>query len=421
MIASIIAREFIPPLSEPLLWLATLCGWSAVALVANRISVLQRSQVGAMVVVGLAALLYVQYRTGSAAWLNAVTQSLPLVTMILSVGFIKRIALKAIAADSPNPTGFSAYRDTVFTVAVFGAFINISAVILVADHLARLNPLSQHGASAVTRAFSTCVSWSPFFAGLAVVIIYAPTFSVPMVIVQGIPVAILGVSVAVASAWLTRSELKSFEGFPVNWSSLWIPTVLAIVVVVVQYTLPFVSLLPAIALSALLVVATGLLFSEGAVGSVRTVHKHITEDLPLSYNELTLLMAVGVLATGLVTWVELGDIHWQLPAFNGWMASAVFALMIGIAMIGIHPVVSIALATSLLAPVEPNPELLATTLLLGWGFGTLACPLSGTHLVVQGRYGIPSFTGATTQWPYVAVMFVLGSMWLNVLSYLHNI
>ena len=92
-----------------------------------------------------------------------------------------------------------------------------------------------------------------------------------------------------------------------------------------------------------------------------------------------------------------------------------------VAMTGVHPVVSVALATSLLIPVQPNPELLATTLLFGWNIGTLACPLSGLHLLIQGRYGIPSLRSAMNQWPYAAILFVLGSVWLQTLSILHNL
>jgi len=363
----------------------------------------------------------VHQRAEHAPWVNAVSQSLPLLTMIMSVGFLKRIALRTISADAKLPTGFKAYRDTAFTLAVFGGFINISAVIITADRLSQAEPLKQQSASLLTRSFSTCVNWSPFFAGLAVVISYAPAFSVQTVILQGIPLALAGMAVVLFSGWRQREALDELRGFPAQWSSLWIPTVLALVVILFRYTFETVGLLPIIALSALCVVVGFLMLTTGLKQAAKTMHSHITEDLSLGFNELILLLAVGVMATGLVSWVALGDINWQPPPFNGAAAIVVLAIMVLVGMSGIHPVVSIALVTSFLIPVQPNPELLATTLLFGWSIGTLACPLSGLHLVMQGRYGIPSWQSAMNQWPYVAVLFVLGSVWLQTLATLYNL
>lgn len=421
MIVSIIVREFIPSFEKPLLYLAIFSGWTGAILVAGNTRLLQRWIIGVMVVVGLALLTLVQQRTGSAAWLEAASQSLPLLTMILSVGFMKRIALRAFATQSSFPTGFKAFRDTVFTVATFGAFINISALIIVSDRLYSQAALNKHQVAAVTRAFSTCVCWSPFFAGLAVVISFSPAFSITTVVLQGVPLALMGVGLTLAWAWFKRDELTHVAGFPAKWSSLWIPTVLGIVVMTFRYLFGSIPLLPLIALAAFVVVIAVLLITDGFSGTVKTFHAHISEDLPRSANELTLLLGVGVLAVGMVSWVNLGDLNWRPPPFTGFTAAALLASMIVIAMLGIHPVVTIALASALLLPVNPNPELLATTMLLGWSLGTLACPLSGTHLTMQGRYALSAWTSATGQWPYVAGMFVLGSGWLLILAAWHQV
>jgi len=417
VIICVIVADLLPVLSKPITWLAIVCGWTAAALLVSRTRLAQRCLVGGMVVIGCWALWAVHSSGATAPWTTAVSQSLPLITMIMSVGFMKRIARAAISSDAPLPTGPKAYRDSVLTIALFGAFINISVVMIVGDRLSEREPLSLFNTAVLTRAFSSCVNWSPFFAGLAVVISYSPAFSLPVVMAQGIPIALASLLLMFAFAKQHPAELAEFRGFPVKWTSLWVPSLLAIAVLALHWLLPSASLLPVIAMASLSVVVVFQLFHVGAQATVRSLHEHIVTELPLSVNELVLLLGVGVLAAGLVARAQLGDVIFHPPPFDGIVAVAVLAVMIIIAMLGIHPVVTIALIASLLVPVQPDPELLASTLLLGWSLGTLACPLSGMHLIMQGRYGLPSWQAALSHWPFVGLMFLLGSAWLQLLAW----
>ena len=45
---------------------------------------------------------------------------------------------------------------------------------------------------------------------------------------------------------------------------------------------------------------------------------------------------------------------------------------------------------------------------------TCASPLSGTNLVFQGRYGLPSWKIAVWNWPYAIAMLLVGALWLQV-------
>ena len=42
-----------------------------------------------------------------------------------------------------------------------------------------------------------------------------------------------------------------------------------------------------------------------------------------------------------------------------------------------------------LAPLNPDPNLLAMTFLMTWGIGLIGCPMSNTLLAMQGRYQAP--------------------------------
>jgi hypothetical protein len=79
--------------------------------------------------------------------------------------------------------------------------------------------------------------------------------------------------------------------------------------------------------------------------------------------------------------------------------------MILTAAAGIHPVIQISVITPLLLPIDPDPELLAMTYLFAWALGNAASPLSGTHLMLQGRYNIPAWRLAVQNWPYVIPMY----------------
>ena len=66
-------------------------------------------------------------------------------------------------------------------------------------------------------------------------------------------------------------------------------------------------------------------------------------------------------------------------------------LIVAAAFVGVHPVIAITTVGTWLAPLAPDPTLLAGTLTMGWAIGVPAGPLSGLHLSMQGRYGIPVF------------------------------
>jgi hypothetical protein len=133
--------------------------------------------------------------------------------------------------------------------------------------------------------------------------------------------------------------------------------------------------------------------------------------------ELLLFLAAGVLAVGLRSLVAAT--HLSLPIFGGFDAVAagtLLAAMVVISALGAHPIIAIAVITPLLAPINPDPQLLAVTYLFGWSLGTCASPLSGTHLVMQGRFGIPSVKGAVRNWPFVAVMYLVSLMFLILVA-----
>ncbi len=65
-------------------------------------------------------------------------------------------------------------------------------------------------------------------------------------------------------------------------------------------------------------------------------------------------------------------------------------LAVAVSAAGVHPVISIATAHGVLAPLAPDPNLMGITYLMIWAAGVSSSPFSGMHLAMHGRFGIDS-------------------------------
>jgi len=403
-------------------WPAGLLAWGAAALLVGRASRAQFVQIGFLLLVGLLALAAAVSLGADVAWLRLLDSNAGLLSMLAAISFLQLLPIKAEQTDAA-PRGPGAFFRTVLSVAVFGGFINLSAMLLVADRLSRKNRLSAFACQSITRAFSGCPAWSPFFAGMAVVLTYVPDTSLVLVMAVGLPFAALGLLVVfVAALWRHREELRVFEGYPLTMANLWLPCMLAAAVGLGHLALPRTSIMDIIALAALTVTVSVLVFSDGTVKAGRRIGGFVQRGLPAMVGELLLFLAAGVLAVGLRSLVMV--MHLSLPlitVFDATAAALLLALLIIPSMLGAHPIITISVVVPLLAPLDPDPQLLAMTLLLGWGLGTCAGPMSGTHLVMQGRYGISSLKGALRNWPYVALMYPFGVLFLLLVALVRQV
>ncbi|OED37952.1 hypothetical protein AB833_22015 [Chromatiales bacterium (ex Bugula neritina AB1)] len=386
-------------------WLAGTCGWLAALLLLLNISVSQRWQTGFIAAAGAVLLMIADSRGSPIDISAAVGNNAALISMIASVGFLRLVAMSADDKSSELPIGPAAYYKTLLGVSVFGSVINISAPILFADRLAAQNKLSRLASQSLTRIFSGCSAWSPFFGGMAAVLINVPGMQLQMVMLLCFPFALVGLLVVGLEAHIRyRHLLDKFHGYPVQFSSMWVPAALALLVLLLSEIFPHWSVLSRISVAALVLTVVVLLMRVGSSKTLANLVRHVTGQLPGMVNELVLFLAAGVLAAGISSVVGAGLISVPLLSFHYLQASGLVIGMVLLSMVGIHPLVSVSGITPLLLTFDPDPNLLAVSYLLAWSLGTCASPLSGTHLVFQGRYGIPSWRGALWNWPYVTVM-----------------
>jgi hypothetical protein len=391
-------------------WPSGLLAWAAAALLVPQLKKSQLLQIGSLLLVGTIALLSGAMLGETPPWLNVLDTNSGLLSMLAAVSFLRLIAMKKEPEAGQVPHGLSAFRHTMLAVAIFGSCINISAPTIIADRLAEKNALSTFASQSIIKTFSGCAAWSPFFAGMAVVLTYIADARLPFIMIFGFPLAVLGFLLIVIEARIRfKTQLDDFEGYPITITSLWVPSLLALSVLLGHFTLPHASILVIIAMAALLVSAVGLCFSDGCVGAFYALQAHITRGLPRMVGELLLFLSAGVLAVGLRTIVSAT--HISLPfagVFGASEAGVLLISMVLIAILGLHPIISIAVFTPLLAPLKPDPQLLAITYIFAWSLGTCAGPLSGINLIFQGRYGISALQVAMRNWPFVAIMTLAG-------------
>lgn len=397
-------------------WVSGLVGWCAVFLLFPGVKKSQRYQASIIILAGMILLIVGQVRDGQALWLQAVGNNAGLVSMLASVGFLRLIALPSDESRVVSlPIGFKAFVKTLAGVSLFGSVINLSAPILFADRLHKHDALGRLASQSITRIFTSTSAWSPFFGGMAAVLTNVPDMRLGFVILACLPFALASFVVVLLEVRLRYwRQVQSFRGYPVNFYNLWIPAALASIIILLTVLAPEWSVLTHISLSALILTIVVLFWREQG-GCAKTLSHFVVKGLPTMINELQLFLAAGVLAAGLATLIG-GSF---LPVSTGFTASSA-ALLLGalilLAVAGVHPVVTVTGATPLIMSLNPAPDLLAVCYLLAWALGTCASPLSGTHLVFQGRYGIPSWKGALWNWPYVAFMYCLAVVLLHLVA-----
>ncbi len=405
LLTLMIAASIMPGAS---LLLAGTLGWAAALLLSSRLGRRQRIQSAWLINLGLAGLLWGWLHGAPLNWTQLLAGNQGLISLLAAVSFLRLVTRPDTGnRDAPPPRGHKALWRTLLGVHLFGAVINLSTVVILGDRMTTRGRLGKRRALALSRGFAAGVFWSPFFSAMAAALTYAPGARLGIVVLAGMPMAAIAL-------WLTARDLDPanpgggapFVGYPMRFSALWIPGLLVAIVLALHLLVPGWSILAIIALSAPLLTVAILAAREGR-GAWPSLKGHVEHGLAGTVNELTLFLAAGVLAAGLISLT--GPLGNWLPfeRFGPPQASLLLLMMVGVAAFGVHPVITIAACGVWLAPLHPNPNFLAITLLMAWGIGVPANPLSGLHLMMQGRYGIDGY--AFLRWNTRYVLKCLGA------------
>ena len=359
-----------------------------------------------MFVVGVICLVWAWSRGVPPDVLALINSNNSLLALLAGVSFLRLVTLPAAGRDDALPRGRGAFLRTLAGTHLFSSVINLSALLIVADRLARGRRSQRNTVVPLARAFSAAAFWSPFFAAMGVALTYAPGASLPVLVLQGLPLACLAlVYTYFECLWTDRDRLQHYAGYPLHFSALWIPGVLVIGVMAIHRLYPEVSVLLVVAgLSLLLTVLVSLLRnSHEAMPSLRL---HTLTGLPAMSGELALFLSAGILSAGLSGLFHSFDGLLPITVFSFPVAVGSLLVMVVLSIAGIHPVISIAVLGAWLAPLHPDPNFLGAVFLCSWAIGVIAAPLSGMNLALHGRYGVRGRDVIRWHYRYVLVMLV---------------
>ncbi|MBC7778594.1 MAG: hypothetical protein H7125_00680, partial [Proteobacteria bacterium] len=286
------------------------------------------------------------------------------------------------------------------------------------DASAQPHGLTRQQAMALGPAFSICAFWSPFLGAMAVALTVAPGSSLVTLVLMGLPLA--GIGILVLWLWLSSARFdhaREFEGYPINVGALAIPFALALGVFAIHEWQPHWSMQPVIATLAIVITAVTLALRQGLAVAGARLRRHVPNQLPGLAGELWIFLAAAVLAAGLAALLTDFGIGAPFARFGGVEASVVLVICTVAAWLGLHTVVTIPLVAVWVAPIAPDPNLLACAFLCSWAIGLPACATSGTVLAMQARYGIPVATYIRWNLPYLVTMLGVSIIGLNLYAY----
>ena len=329
-----------------------------------------------------------------------------LLGMLTAVSFVRLITGDQ-PVHQPRLTGIAAVWRTAAIVQLLGAVINVSAVTLVGDRLRRSGQLHMADALLLSRAYSPGAFWSPFWGASAAALTYASGASTVALLICGGLLALCAFAASVALV-VPRfgKRLAGYRGYPLSARVLVLPISLAVLVIGFHLVVPTMRLAVVVLLASLLVPVLVLALTKTR-RLPRILGGHVVHGLRPMHGEAVLFTAAGVLSVGLRVLFETLGMTMPVEHYTVWLAWFSVLAMTLVSLIGVHPVISIAVIASLLGPaIAPEQTLFALAGTIAWGTAAAVGPISGLNVFLAGRFGVSGFDVARRNLPYLVVVVV---------------
>ena len=246
-------------------------------------------------------------------------------------------------------------------------------------------PLSNAQVVLLTRAFASDAYWSPFFVAFAAAITYAPKLDTSIILLNGIILSILAFLITYYEVLNNKEfNIDEFRGYPLSFESLYLPFMLALLVLITNYFFPNIKVIVLISAYSLFLCLLILPIKKGLIQSFFKLAFYVSDELPKMKTEMALFLVAGMFGISISS-ILIG-MNLQLPfeIFDWQIASILLLIFIILAFVGIHPIITIAIIGDFLSGV--NHTLLALTFLMAWSTTVSTSPFSGLNLTVVARY-----------------------------------
>jgi hypothetical protein len=329
-----------------------------------------------------------------------------LVGMLTAVTFVRLITADH-GVHRPRLVGVPAIWRTAIVTQLLGSVINISAVTLVGDRLRHKGKLRISDALLLSRAYSPGAFWSPFWGASAAALTYAIGADTSVLLICGSLLAFVAFTISITMTVRAFGDrLATYHGYPLSVRVLVLPITMGIIVIGLHRAIPTVKL-AVVVLMVSLVVPVAVLAVTRTRHLPRIMSGHVVRGLRPMQSEAVLFTAAGALSVGRGALVDV--VGFTVPAgyYNVWFAWLSVIAMTFVALVGVHPVVSIAAIAAVLGPVISEPTLFAMAGTIAWGTAAAVGPISGLNVFLAGRFGVSGFDVAKRNLPYLFVVVVL--------------
>ena len=336
-----------------------------------------------------------------------------LLALLVGVSLLKLITTPKFEKKVKDESGKSSFLKTYLGVHLFGSVINLSAMVLVADKMYKKAPLSNLQLIVLSRAFSSDAYWSPFFVSFAVALTYLPDFNKITIFINGISLAIIAFIITYFEV-KKKFEIDKFKGYPISLETLYIPVILALMVLLTKYYEENLKVIVLIGCYSLLLTFIILLIKERFKKALNLFKEHITDDLSKMKMEISLFLVAGMFGVSVSTILLGYELVVPFSHFSYIEASLILLLFIFLSFIGIHPIITIAVIADFM--LQFNHTLLAVTFLMAWATTVSTSPFSGLNLTIQSRYNIKTKEVFVLNIPYATKMYIVCVFTLYILD-----
>lgn len=399
--------------NNDLLILSGILAWISFLILFN--SIKNKKMILILFILSLIAFLISYFNGFKIDFIKVFTVNQYLLTLLIAVGFLRLIATPKKDKLSSLPKGKQSFIKTYLGVHLFGSVINLSSLILVADKMYKKAPLTNSQIILLTRAFSSDAYWSPFFVAFAAAITYAPNLNASIILLNGITLAFLAFLITYYEVIKNKEfNIDEFRGYPLSFDSLYLPFILAVLVLLTNYIYPETKVIVLISLYSMLMSLFILPLKKGFNQAISKFKLHIIDELPKMRVEMALFLVAGMF--GMAVSSILIGLNLKLPfeIFDWQIASILLLIFITLAFIGIHPIITIAIIGDFLSGA--NHTLLALTFLMAWSTTVSTSPFSGLNLTIVARYNFDAKEIFKLNIFYAFKMYLICVLCLFVLS-----